>query len=56
MKRHTLKKAHKGTRRAEDRPLEFDRGWHELEAQHERLKSDMMSLAAMLGVNSRERF
>lgn len=43
---------HKGSaRRAKDeKPLEFDRGWHELEAQHDRLKSDWMSLAVQLGV------
>ena len=32
-----------------ERPVELDRGWHELEQQHDRLKSDWMSLAAMLG-------
>ncbi|MEK7388616.1 MAG: hypothetical protein AAB036_02840 [Elusimicrobiota bacterium] len=32
------------------RPLELDRSWNELEAQHDRLKSDWMSLAVQLGI------
>lgn len=32
-----------------DKPVELDRGWHELEAQHDRIKSDWSSLAAQLG-------
>jgi len=39
-----------GRRTREDRSLDNDRGWHELEAQHDRLKSDWMSLAVQLGV------
>ncbi|MBI5623869.1 MAG: hypothetical protein HY924_08830 [Elusimicrobia bacterium] len=38
-----------------DRPLEFERGWHELEARHDRIRSDMMSLAAQLGISTRMR-
>ena len=43
---------HKGSsRKAKSvKPLEFDRGWNELEAQHDRLKTDWMSLAVQLGV------
>jgi len=38
-------------RRGRDgRSADGDRGWHELEAQHDRLKSDWMSLAVQLGV------
>lgn len=36
--------------------MEFDRGWHELEAQHDRLKTDWSSLAAQLGISSKGRF
>jgi hypothetical protein len=40
-----------------ERPMEFDRGWQELEAQHDRLKTDWSSLAAQLGIGgSRDRF
>jgi hypothetical protein len=39
-----------GRRTRDDRAAELDRGWHELEAQHDRLKSDWMSLAVQLGV------
>lgn len=44
---------HKGSARKAKgvQPLEFDRGWQELEAQHDRLKSDWMSLAVQLGVS-----
>jgi hypothetical protein len=47
-----MKKAvHRRTnRRRENLPLEFDRGWDELEAQHANLKSDWSSLAAQLGI------
>ena len=38
-----------------EKPLEFDRGWNELEAQHDRLKSDWMSLAVQLGVGGPEK-
>jgi hypothetical protein len=30
--------------------LEFDRGWNELEAQADRLKTDWMSLSVQLGI------
>jgi hypothetical protein len=36
-------------------PLEFDRGWQELETQHDRLKSDWTSLAAQMGIGSKAR-
>ncbi|MDE2039485.1 MAG: hypothetical protein KGO96_01820 [Elusimicrobia bacterium] len=40
-----------------ERPLEFARGWQELEAQADRLKCDWASLAAQLGIGgSRARF
>lgn len=59
MKRQTHKKAgprgKSGPRKTkagdENLPLEFDRGWQELEAQHDRIKSDWMSLAAQMGIN-----
>lgn len=35
-----------------ERPLELDRSWHELEAQHDRIKTDWSSLAAQLGVTA----
>ena len=61
MKRHASKKPQtreKGGSRKERRgaghlPLEFGRGWQDLEAQHDRIKSDWMSLAAQLGIGSR---
>ena len=31
-------------------PMEFERGWQELEAQHNRLMPDWGSLAAQLGI------
>lgn len=34
-------------------PLELDRGWQELEAQHDRIKTDWSSLAAQLGIGSK---
>ena len=34
-----------------DRGLELDRGWNELEAQADRLKSDWMSLSVQLGID-----
>ncbi len=44
-----------GRRRGgDDNPMEFDRGWQELEQQHDRLKTDWAGLAAMLGVNSKK--
>ena len=42
-----------GRRRSDDSPVEFERGWQDLEAQHDRLKPDWGSLAAMLGVGSK---
>jgi hypothetical protein len=36
-----------------DKGLELDRGWHELEAQADRLKSDWMSLSVQLGISER---
>ncbi len=58
MKRPTKKKAsaRKGRPRSEDRPLEFDRSWHELETRHDRIKCDWMSLAAQLKVSAKDRF
>lgn len=41
-----------GRKGKDDKPLEFDRGWQELENQHDRLKSDWTSLAAQLGISS----
>lgn len=58
MKKTLAKPArHKGSgRKAKgEKPLEFDRGWHELEAQHDRLKMDWMSLAVQLGVGGPEK-
>ncbi len=43
-----------GRKAKDDKPLEFDRGWHELEAQADRLKSDWSSLAAQLGIGEQE--
>jgi hypothetical protein len=34
-------------------PLEFDRSWQDLEAMHDRIKSDWSSLAAQMGIGSR---
>jgi len=48
-------KAARGGKKGEDTPLEFDRGWQELEAQYDRQKMDFSSLAAQLGVDSREK-
>ncbi len=39
-----------GRRSRGDGGADADRGWHELEAQHDRLKTDWMSLAVQLGV------
>ncbi|MDD5629021.1 MAG: hypothetical protein PHU21_08150 [Elusimicrobia bacterium] len=44
-----------GGKSGEDTPLEFDRGWQELEAQYDRQRMDFTSLAAQLGVNSKEK-
>jgi hypothetical protein len=43
-----------GRRSRDDNPVEFERGWQDLEAQHDRLKTDWGSLAAMLGVGSKK--
>lgn len=40
----------KKTRKSRAQPLEFERSWADLEAQHDRIKTDWMSLAAQLGV------
>lgn len=39
-----------GRKSRDEKPVELDRGWHELEQQHDRLKSDWMSLAAQLNI------
>lgn len=44
-----------GRRGRADKPLELERGWQELEHQHDRMKSDWMSLAAQLGIGGREK-
>ncbi|MEK7384681.1 MAG: hypothetical protein AAB262_15540 [Elusimicrobiota bacterium] len=44
-----------GRKGRDDKPLELDRGWQELEHQHDRIKSDWMSLAAQLGVGGRQK-
>lgn len=49
MKKDSTKRTRK---RREAQPLEFERGWQELEAQHDRLKTDWMSLAAQLGISN----
>lgn len=41
-----------GRKHGKERPVEFDRGWHELEAQHDRIKMDWSSLAAQLNIGS----
>ena len=48
-------KAGRNGKTGEDTPLEFDRGWQELEAQYDRQKMDFSSLAAQLGVDSKDR-
>ncbi len=55
-KKKTAKRAKAGRNggSAEDKPLEFDRGWQELEAQYDRQKMDFSSLAAQLGVDSKD--
>jgi hypothetical protein len=56
-KKKTVKrpKAGRNGGSGEDKPLEFDRGWQELEAQYDRQKMDFSSLAAQLGVDSKGR-
>lgn len=52
MKKTTKKSSPKTARKKrDDRPMEFDRSWQELEAQHDRIKSDWMSLAAQIGMD-----
>jgi hypothetical protein len=46
----TLRAKVSGRRARGERTADGDRGWHELEAQHDRLKTDWMSLAVQLGV------
>jgi hypothetical protein len=56
MKKITAKKkTAKRPKGGEDTPLEFDRGWSELEAQYDRQKMDFSSLAAQLGVDSKDK-
>lgn len=53
MRKETSKRKARTPRKAKaDRPLELDRSWHELEAQHDRIKTDWGSLAAQLGVSA----
>lgn len=47
MKKESPKKSRKARGSSQ---LEFERGWAELEAQHDRIKTDWMALAAQLGV------
>jgi hypothetical protein len=56
-KKKTVKrlKAGRDSKTGEDTPLEFDRGWQELEAQYDRQKMDFSSLAAQLGVDSKDK-
>ena len=56
-KKKTVKraKASRASGTEEDTPLEFDRGWQELEAQYDRQKMDFTSLAAQLGVDSKSK-
>lgn len=44
-----------GRRPKDEKPLELDRGWQELEAQADRLKYDWGSLAAQLGIGGQHR-
>ena len=57
MKKAAAKKAETRVRRvhhraaaSSERPMEFGRSWQDLELQHDRLKTDWMSLAAQFGV------
>ena len=54
-KKKTPKRSKSGSsgKPSNDKPLEFDRGWHELEAQYDRQKMDFASLAAQLGIDSK---
>ncbi|MFA6003955.1 MAG: hypothetical protein WC881_07795 [Elusimicrobiota bacterium] len=44
-----------GPSKSEESPMEFDKGWQELDAQYERQKMDFNSLAAQLGINSKDK-
>jgi hypothetical protein len=46
----SLRSKGSGRKTKGDRGLELDRGWNELEAQADRLKSDWMSLSVQLGI------
>ena len=55
-KKKTVKRSKAaGGKTGEDTPLEFDRGWQELEAQYDRQKMDFSSLAAQLGVDLKDK-
>lgn len=54
MKKSVPTRLKKGSGRKKERPVEFDRGWHELEAQHDRIKMDWSSLAAQLNIGKDE--
>jgi hypothetical protein len=56
-KKKTVKraKAAGAGKAGDDTPLEFDRGWQELEAQYDRQKMDFSSLAAQLGVDTKDK-
>ncbi len=56
-KKKTIRRAGKphGAKAGADTPLEFDRGWQELEAQYDRQRMDFSSLAAQLGVDSKNK-
>ena len=42
-----------GRKAKDERGPELDRGWQELEAQADRLKTDWMSLSVQLGIGGR---
>ncbi len=43
-----------GRRDSYERPLEFERGWNELESRADSLRMDWGSLAAQLGISARD--
>ena len=59
MKKTLAKSArhHKGSSRKSKggKVLEFEQGWNELEAQHDRLKTDWMSLSVQLGIGGSDK-
>jgi hypothetical protein len=58
MKKTLAKSArHKGSSRKAKggKAVEHDQGWNELEAQHDRLKTDWMSLAVQLGIGGSDK-